>query len=173
MSKQIQLVAADGLRLETTENFNLGPRLPNREYRDRDWLEPGEVEAMVQAVRSYAARHPRAKRFAHRDEAIILLTWRHGLRISEALELKWQSINLTTGHVMVLRRKGSIDGRHPMERDEVHLLKKLRAEYPGLSNTFSVISKPFRRLLLAEHQVPLLRGLPVLGDLHDDGGHQP
>lgn len=122
-SKPIQLVAADGLRLEKTENFNLGPRLPNREYRGRDWLEPGEVEAMIQAVRRYAARHPRSKRFAHRDEAIILLTWRHGLRISEALELKWQSINLTTGHVMVLRRKGSIDGRHPMERDEVHLLK--------------------------------------------------
>jgi integrase len=85
---------------------------------------------MIQAVRRYAARHPRAKRFAHRDEAIILLTWRHELRISEALDLKWQSINLTTGHVTVLRRKGSINGRHPMERDEVHLLKKLRAEYP-------------------------------------------
>ncbi len=48
----------DGLRLEKTENFNLGPRLPNREYRDRDWLEPGEVEAMIQAVRRYAARTP-------------------------------------------------------------------------------------------------------------------
>ncbi|MBT3319650.1 MAG: tyrosine-type recombinase/integrase [Clostridia bacterium] len=45
----------------------------------------------------------------HRNRTLCLFLLKTGLRISEAIELKWQHINLMTGQVIVHQGKGGKD----------------------------------------------------------------
>jgi len=69
------------------------------ELRDREYLLESEVEAMVKAAKS--------GRWGHRDSVLILMGYRHGLRISELVNLRWQQVDFKTGHLHVRRLKGS------------------------------------------------------------------
>jgi len=55
------------------------------EVRDREYLFEEEVEAMIKAAFK--------GRWGHRDSTLILMGYRHGLRISELVNLRWQQIN--------------------------------------------------------------------------------
>ena len=46
---------------------------------------------------------------SHRNKTLCLFLLKTGLRISEAIEMKWQHINLMTGQVIVHQGKGSKD----------------------------------------------------------------
>jgi integrase len=78
------------------------------EVRDRPYLFEEEVEAMVKATFK--------GRWGHRDSTLILMGYRHGLRISELVNLRWQQINFNTGHIHVRRLKGSRQARSPVVR---------------------------------------------------------
>jgi type 1 fimbriae regulatory protein FimB/type 1 fimbriae regulatory protein FimE len=45
---------------------------------------------------------------------MILLAYRHGLRVSELVALKWQYIDLEAGRLRVIRSKGSDDSVQPL-----------------------------------------------------------
>ena len=62
----------------TAENGKVAPprRVANRERRTREHLTPQEVEKLIRAA-------SRAGRYGHRDATLILLAYRHGLRVSE------------------------------------------------------------------------------------------
>jgi type 1 fimbriae regulatory protein FimB len=99
---------------------------PNRrtylEVRDREYLFEDEVEAMVKAARK--------GRWGHRDATLILMGYRHGLRISELVNLRWQQINLKTAHIHVRRLKGSRTSVHPLSGEEMRALRQLQRDYP-------------------------------------------
>jgi Phage integrase family len=58
------------------------PKKPtNAARRSREYLTPHEVEQVIAAARK-VGRHPR------RDAALILLMYRHGLRVAEAVSLR-------------------------------------------------------------------------------------
>lgn len=99
---------------------------PNRrkylEVRDREYLFEDEVEAMVKAARK--------GRWGHRDATLILMGYRHGLRISELVNLRWQQINLKTAHIHVRRLKGSRASVHPLSGEEMRALRQLQRDYP-------------------------------------------
>jgi len=44
-------------------------------------------------------------RYQTRDSLLILLLWRHGLQVSEAIDLRWSNIDWNTAHLYVKRRK--------------------------------------------------------------------
>ena len=46
---------------------------------------------------------------SHRNKPLCIFLLKTGLRISEAIELKWRNLNLATGQVIVLKGKGSKD----------------------------------------------------------------
>ena len=69
----------------------------------------------------------KANRHGHRDWLIGLLIYRHGLRVSEACDLRWDDIDLTKRTIIVRRLKGSHDSTHYLERDELAGLKRLSA----------------------------------------------
>ena len=46
---------------------------------------------------------------SHRNKTLYIFLLKTGLRISEAIELEWRSVNLMTGQVIVLKGKGSKD----------------------------------------------------------------
>ncbi len=58
-----------------------------------------------------------------RDKAIFLLAYRHGLRASEIGLLRHSDLDLKTLRVMIHRKKGSLSGEHPLQADEVRVLK--------------------------------------------------
>jgi site-specific recombinase XerD len=64
-------------------------------------------------------------RHGHRDWLIGLLIFRHGLRVSEACDLRWDDIDLKKRTIIVRRLKGSTDSSHYLERDEHRALGEL------------------------------------------------
>ena len=58
-----------------------------------------------------------------RDRAMFLIAYRHGLRASEVGMLRTSDFNDKELKLMCHRAKGSIPGVHPMQPDEVRLLK--------------------------------------------------
>jgi integrase len=57
----------------------------------------------------------KANRHGHRDWLIGLLIYRHGLRVSEACDLRWDDIDLAKRTIAVRRLKGSTDSVHYLE----------------------------------------------------------
>ena len=55
----------------------------------------------------------RKGRYGQRDATLILLMARHGLRVSEAVDLEWDQIDFTRAHLHVRRLKGRHRERSP------------------------------------------------------------
>ena len=77
-------------------------------------------------MRSSSAGSLKRNRHGHRDWLIGLLIYRHGLRVSEACDLRWDDISLPKRTIIVRRLKGSDDSTHYLERDELAGLKTLQ-----------------------------------------------
>lgn len=112
-------------------------RLPNKEYRTREYLSPSEADKLIKAA-------GRLGRHGHRDSTLLLLMYRHGLRVSELVALRWESIDLTQGLLHVSRLKQGIDSSHPLRGPELRALRKLRRDAPD---------SPY--LFMSERQAPL------------------
>lgn len=95
-------------------------RRPDRAVRPRDYLREDEVERMIQAAER--GRHPL------RDQAVILLAFRHGLRSAELVDLQWSDIDWRHARLHVRRLKGSLDAVHPLSKREKKLLRDLQKE---------------------------------------------
>ncbi len=81
-----------------------------------------------------AARH--VGRHGHRDTTLILLMYRHGLRVSEVASLRWESIDLKTALLHVRRLKHGVAATHPLHGPELRALRKLQHASPALTYVF-------------------------------------
>ena len=86
----------------------------------REHLTEGEMAELLAALKR--------NRYGHRDWLIGLLIYRHGLRVSEACDLRWDDIDLAKRTIIVRRLKGSDDSTHYLERDELAGLKALQRQ---------------------------------------------
>ena len=57
---------------------------------------------------------------------MILVAYRHGLRVSELIGLTWRQIDLDAARLRVIRAKGSENGVHPLSGREIQSLRSLR-----------------------------------------------
>jgi len=69
-------------------------------------------------------------RSGHRDATAILVAYRHGLRASELVALRWDDIDLATGRLHVRRAKSGDASVHPISARESRALRKLLREAP-------------------------------------------
>ena len=100
-------------------------RVSNRERRTREYLTPQEVDKLIMAA-------GRVGRHGHRDATLILIAYRHGLRVSELVALRWDQIELEQGLLHVWRLKNGVPSTHPLRAPELRALRRLRREYePG------------------------------------------
>ncbi len=74
---------------------------PYSEVRSREYLSKNEVEKLIEAIKQ-------GSRYPHRDSTLILVMFRHALRISEVVALKWEQIDLQNGRIHVNRIKNGI-----------------------------------------------------------------
>lgn len=98
--------------------------------RTREYLLAEEVEAMRQAIKKSKGRH------AHRDSTLILLIYRHGLRVAEAASLRWEQIDFHAGTIYVKRVKKGTPSTHPLYSEEIWALRKLQRDYPASPYVF-------------------------------------
>jgi integrase len=73
----------------------------------------------------------RKGRYGHRDATLILIMARHGLRVTEAVDLQWDQIDFTRAHLHVRRLKGGIASVHPIKGHELRALRELRRHATG------------------------------------------
>lgn len=108
--------------------------MPNAERRSREFLTPEEVEALIKAA-GKVGRH------GHRDSTLILLAYRHGLRVSELVSLRWDQVDLVQGRLHVRRRKNGNPSTHPLHGPELRALRRLKRDYPSSPYVFSTERK--------------------------------
>lgn len=98
------------------------PRKPtNLARRPREHLTETEVLRLVEAAGSRG-------RFPWRDAALILVMYRHGLRVSEAVALRWDMIDLDAALIHVRRVKNGTPTTHPLTGKELRHLRRWQAE---------------------------------------------
>jgi integrase len=105
-------------------------RVPNNASRSREYLTPAEVDAMIDAARSVG-------RYGQRDAGLILLSYRHALRVSELVSLRRDQVDLQAGTLHVNRLKNGTPSVHPLRGPELRALRQLFREYPDSSYIFS------------------------------------
>ena len=112
------------------ERTNLPPRKPkNAERRSREFLTPLEVEAIMNAAEKLG-------RHSHRDATLILIAYRHALRVSELISLRWDQFDLSQGLLHVRRKKNGNPSTHPLHGPELRALRRLQREYPNSPYVF-------------------------------------
>jgi type 1 fimbriae regulatory protein FimB len=115
----------------TPVNGNVAPprRKPNRDLRTREHLTPSEVDRLMEAAR-------RVGRHGHRNATLILLSYRHGLRVGELVALRREQTDLQAGLLHVNRLKRGLPSTHPLRGPELRSLRQLQRDYPPSSYVF-------------------------------------
>jgi site-specific recombinase XerD len=104
----------------------------------RKHLTPAEVDTLVASAKT--------NRHGARDSLMVLLTYRHGLRVSELIGLQWSQVDFDHQVLHVSRVKGSKPATHPLQGDTLRSLRKLRRENPHALFVFlSERGAPFSR----------------------------
>jgi integrase len=95
-------------------------RAKNSELRSREYLTEHEVEALMDAARK--------NRHGQRDATMILIAFRHGLRASELVGLRWEQVEYSRTVLHVRRVKGGTPSVHPLSGVELRALRRLQRE---------------------------------------------
>ena len=128
---------------DLVDSTGIAAKLDAEEWRD---LVGAYVDAALAALKR--------NRHGQRDWLIGLLIYRHGLRVSEACDLRWDDIDLPKRTIIVRRLKGSTDSTHYLERDEQKALGDLRRAYAakGIKSDYVFVNErgePFGRMGIA------------------------
>jgi len=109
--------------------MNPPKKIKNSLRRLREYLTPTEIDKLISAAKQ-TGRH------GTRDATMILLAYRHGLRVSELVSLRWSQIDLKEGLIYVLRRKNGLPTQHPLFGPELRALRQLKRDYPDTDYVF-------------------------------------
>lgn len=103
-------------------------RAENEAYRTREYLTEAEIDQLIATAGK--SRNP------ERDRLLIMMAFRHALRVSELVSLKWEQVDLKAATLHVRRVKGSVSGIHGLDGDELRLLRALRRHDPHAAFVF-------------------------------------
>ena len=116
-------MAAKAVEGRNVKSGSLGPsgRTEAADARERakDFLTTAEVSRLLDATR--AGRH------GVRDYLLVLMMYRHGLRVSEAIALRRDEVDLAASRLWVRRLKNGLSVEQPMAGDELRATKRYLA----------------------------------------------
>jgi type 1 fimbriae regulatory protein FimB/type 1 fimbriae regulatory protein FimE len=153
--------------MENTVLEMAAPRRINvtvRSTRPREYLTEREIEKLIDAAKG--------NRQGHRDATAILIAYRHGLRASELVALRWDDIDFRTGKLHVRRAKGGSASVHPLGARAMRALRRLQRETPeGVRSVYIFVSERLAPLSVAGYQRMVARageaaGFPFLVHSH-------
>ncbi len=91
-------------------------RATNSHEKGKDYLSDSEMKTFLEA--SKKTRYPK------RNYLLLLMMYRHGLRVSEAISLKKSDVNLKDSRVWINRLKGGLSTEHPISGNELRAIKR-------------------------------------------------
>jgi type 1 fimbriae regulatory protein FimB len=123
--------------LDQTLNKMVNPMENNRKH-----LISREVERLLEAIKG--------SRNVSRDLCLVLLMFRHGLRVSEACGLQLDQVDTESRQLHVTRLKEGLSTTHPLRGDELRAIQK----WLGVRGRLKPESKAF---FVSEQRKPLHR----------------
>jgi type 1 fimbriae regulatory protein FimB/type 1 fimbriae regulatory protein FimE len=152
----LRVVAPDTVMVNVAERER-GGRPANAQLRTREYLTESEIARLLVACGE--------NRYSHRDRTMILLAYRHGLRVSELCNLQWTQVDFDSGTLAVNRVKKGSPATHPLTGRELRALRRLQREAEGKSPFVFVTERGgpmtrnnFQRLV---YKVARLAGLEI------------
>lgn len=103
----------------STTSENEKPKVSGRRH-----LRPEEASKLIAAA-------GKRGRYPDRDRLLVRLAYRHGLRASEAVGLRWDAFDLDGGSLTIGRAKGGRTSTHTLARDDLSALRKIRQATNG------------------------------------------
>ena len=91
-------------------------RAADAHERGRDYLGPLQVDRLLAAAKK--GRH------GVRDHLLLMMMYRHGLRVSEAIALRRDHVDLAQSRLWVARLKNGLSVEHPVAGDELRAIRR-------------------------------------------------
>jgi len=104
----------------TVKRTVMPKRAKNSDLRTREYLTEQEIETLVGAARQ--------NRYGHRDATMILVAFRHGLRASEVVDLRWDQVDFNQAALHVRRVKQGTPSVHPVSGTEMRAFRRLQRD---------------------------------------------
>jgi site-specific recombinase XerD len=104
----------------------------------RKYLSGDEANRVIEAAGKIGRQR-------ERDKLLLMLIYRHGLRVSEAVDLRWTDFDLDAKRdrpFRVRRVKGSKESTHTIDKQTANALRRLQAEADGPYVFMSEQGKP-------------------------------
>ena len=92
------------------------PMTVDAHERRKDYLSDEEMKLLLAGAKK--------SRWGQRNYLLLLMMYRHGLRVTEAISIQRNDINLNTGRLWVWRLKNSLSVEHPIAGDELRAIKR-------------------------------------------------
>ena len=156
-----RVIVATPKRTVNHSNRTKTPRSPPRQrknidLRSREYLTPAEVSDLIKAAGSTG-------RYRLRDRTLVLVGYRHALRVSELVALRWDQVDFTNKLLHVNRIKRGTPSLHPLQDEVIEALRAISEEQPSnpyifISNRESHLSASTVRKIIA--RAGMIAGIP-------------